>query len=294
MKDHAYFSDMEQGPKARVLQDMTLAACGGIIAAIRSRIADGSFGFKYPSICPDGSVCCGCDGEQFSLALGAEVPEFPWPMDPRALPPTLAVLDAVEFCYRAVGKPKSIGHHGYFDHDHLQFEEEEGKNLFLEDINRILARNGLAYELTKEGRIVRSAQGELGELLRRGEYSTGDAELDALLRAARAKYLDPDPNVRRESLEKLWDAWERLKTLEQGKDKKESASKLLEKVSSEATFRETLNLEAVELTRIGNTFRIRHSEVNQVALERDEHVDYLFHRLVAMIYLLLRGSGRLH
>jgi len=36
-------------------------------------------------------------------------------------------------------------------------------------------------------------------------------------------------DVRRESLEKLWDAWERLKTVEPGGDKKAQAKALLDK-----------------------------------------------------------------
>jgi hypothetical protein len=51
----------------------------------------------------------------------------------------------------------------------------------------------------------------LAEELRRVLFQTGDPELDAMLEAARTKFLSPDPNVRRESLEKLWDAWERVR-----------------------------------------------------------------------------------
>ena len=54
-------------------------------------------------------------------------------------------------------------------------------------------------------------------------------------------------------------------------------------------FRETLEAEATELTRIGNTFRIRHSETSQTPLENDTHVDYLFHRLFGLIHLLLKS-----
>ncbi len=59
--------------------------------------------------------------------------------------------------------------------------------------------------------------------------TTGDDVLDALLEAARHKFLNRSLDVRRESLEKLWDAWERLKTVETGKDKKVSAKALLDK-----------------------------------------------------------------
>lgn len=146
----------------------------------------------------------------------------------------------------------------------------------------------LSMSCKKNGQIIRLAPPVLREALQSTTFSTGDSELDAMLEVARKKFLDPDIEVRRESLEKLWDAWERLKTILPGKDKKVSIGKLLEKASPESKFREVLEKEARELTDIGNTFKIRHSETKQIPVEYSEHVDYLFHRLFAIIQLLLR------
>lgn len=44
--------------------------------------------------------------------------------------------------------------------------------------------------------------------------TSGDATLDSLLRDACLKFKDPAPRARAEATEKLWDAWERLKSLE--------------------------------------------------------------------------------
>lgn len=132
----------------------------------------------------------------------------------------------------------------------------------------------------------------LGEALRATLFKTGDTGLDNLLEAARAKFLHhSEPAIHKEALEKLWDAWERIKTLEPG-DKKKAASRLLDKAASEQTFRGVLEKEAKALTEIGNIFHIRHSETSQIPLEASEHVDYLFHRLFALIRLVLRRSGR--
>jgi hypothetical protein len=98
--------------------------------------------------------------------------------------------------------------------------------------------------------------------------------------------------VRKESLEKLWDAWERLKTVEPGKDKRASAGALINKASSEPAFRDRLDREARELTEIGNAFMIRHTETDKVPIAESKHIDYLFHRLFALIRLLVRTSGR--
>jgi hypothetical protein len=112
------------------------------------------------------------------------------------------------------------------------------------------------------------------------------------LEDARYKFLNRDLAVRRESLERLWDAWERLKTLEPGADKKSQASTLLAKASSEPNFLERLNREAAELTEIGNRFMIRHTETDKTPIEESAQIDYLFQRMFAMIRLLLRSSGR--
>lgn len=115
--------------------------------------------------------------------------------------------------------------------------------------------------------------------------------MDDLLENARAKFLAKEPQTRKESLEKIWDAWERLKTLEPG-NKKTSAKLLLDKAVNEPHLRERIEKEAIELTEIGNMFRIRHSETNKVPIERDEDVEYLFYRLFSLILLILKTTGR--
>src|SRR6185436_7801048 len=103
------------------------------------------------------------------------------------------------------------------------------------------------------------------------------------LEAARQKFLNRSIDVRRESLEKLWDAWERLKTLEPGRDKRESVGRLLDKATAEPVMRAKLEQETRELTEIGNIFMIRHTEVDKILITESVHVDYLFHRMFAMI-----------
>jgi hypothetical protein len=286
-----YFSDREQAPRPRTSEEIPLPVWGGIVAAINSRVKDGSFGYRFPDTCPDGEVVCGCSETDFSLALRADIPDVSWPLNSQSIPPKLAILDLIEFCFQSAGKPSQVSYHSYYKHYHLGFNREEGKEIFREDINRIFARNGIAFELNGEGTIERLAPAGIRESLNSAQFRTGDNDLDALLEAARAKYLDADLNDRKDSLEKLWDAWERLKTLED-KDKKTGATILLNKAATEPTFRELLENEAAELTAIGNNFRIRHSETTKAPIETSEQVDYLFHRMFAMMHLLLRKTGR--
>jgi hypothetical protein len=104
--------------------------------------------------------------------------------------------------------------------------------------------------------------------------------------------LSHDPNTRRESLEKLWDAWERLKTLDTPSDKARSIQNLLDQVTSEPTYRSLLETEARALSNnIGNAFQIRHHEIGKAPVSDDSQVDYFFHRLFAFMLLIL-GRNR--
>jgi hypothetical protein len=110
-----------------------------------------------------------------------------------------------------------------------------------------------------------------------------------MLETARRKFLDPDEAIRREALEALWDAWERLKTLG-GQDKKTQAAAMLEAAAGRSSpkLRQALDTEARQLTIIGNSLQIRHSETGQERIARSEQVDYLFHRLFSLIQVILR------
>lgn len=286
-----YFSDRETGPRPRTSEDISPSIWGGIVAAVSSRLQDGSFGFRYPETCPETPAVCGCSERNFSLAVRADIPEVNWPLSPHTVPSKPAILDLIEFCFRSTGSPIQGRHHPFFSHFHLSFNEQEGQDAWREAINRIFARNGIAFELNEEGTIQRLAPAGIREALTLARFSTGDNDLNLLLETARSKYLDPDLVIRKDSLEKLWDAWERLKTLEHT-DKRTSISLLLDKSASEPTFRSLLEKEARDLTDTGNTFRIRHSETSKVPIDTTEQVDYLFHRMFAMIRLLLKKTGR--
>ena len=116
---------------------------------------------------------------------------------------------------------------------------------------------------------------------------TGDAELDRLLESAQRLARDAAPEARRQGLETLWDAWERLKSLD-GPNKKMAITKRLEySAGNSGPFLTMLEVEAGELTRIGNEFHIRHFESNRHELSEPKHCEYFFFRLFSMIQLLL-------
>jgi hypothetical protein len=200
----------------------------------------------------------------------------------------LDILDFIGFCFHSIGKPVQHDYHKFFQHYHLSFDEQAGQEEFRININRIFARNGVAYDLSEAGRVERLAPPVLRDALSNAFFISGDGTLDRMLEEARLKYLSPDVCIRREALERLWDCWERLKSQADPNNKKVAVAALLDRAAPEAPFRALLEKETLELTKIGNSFHIRHSEVSQTPLTSSTHVDYLFHRLFCVVLLLLR------
>lgn len=299
-----YFSEMEVGQVPRNREDFSERAWKGIRAEIDRCVSSGSFGKKSPDVCPDGNLVTGTDPRAFEDALLAEVPglaahqQWSYVSGPLATlrdkPSTNHILDLIQFCWKNVAEPRSIGHHRFFGHNHLEFDEREGRRTFRNTIESIFRRNGLAYRLLENGTIERILPQALSGLAAGPDFDTGDGELDRLLITAQRKFLDPHPESRHEALEALWDAWERLKTLD-GENKKKQIQLMLDTSAGgkSPTFRCALEKESRELTGIGNSLRIRHSETDQEMLTRPEHADYLFYRLFSLIHLIL-ATGTKH
>ncbi len=294
-----YFSDKESNSNPQTIDSVTPAAWGGFVALIQGLIATGAFGQLYPEMCPDGDGPTGTDEQSFVLALRAEVPDIQWPPEiekresgglawetqPWA-PETTVALDLIQFCYQSVAKPIQGSYHSFFRHHHLSFDEEAGKESFREKVNTIFRRSGNAFVLESDGTIKRIIPEQFRSFIST-HMRTGDSVLDNMIDDAQKKFTSPDTKIRKEAIERLWDCWERIKTLENPSNKKQSVKTLLGKASSNADTRMLLEEEARKLTDIGNTFHIRHSEVTQILISDNSIIDYLFYRLFAFIQMLL-------
>lgn len=99
------------------------------------------------------------------------------------------------------------------------------------------------------------------------------------------KYLSSDVQT---ALEKIWDAFERIKTVLNG-DKKASVNHLIDKMSNNnPKHKELIEDEFRYLTSIGNNFRIRHHEMNKIDIVSDDFRIYLFNRCISLIKFALK------
>jgi len=121
------------------------------------------------------------------------------------------------------------------------------------------------------------------ELLLETRASTTDEELNRLIEEAKERYFRPGDQA--VALEKLWDAFERIKTYF-GPDKKSSADQLVDRVSIDIE-RELFEDEFQLLTKIGNDYRIRHHETDKKPISTPSQIGYLFFRMLSLISLCL-------
>lgn len=298
-----YFSDRELGPRARTKHTMSPVTWAGIAVLVEALASSGAFGASFPQECPDGNAICGNDTASLKSAIEAEIEGLSWPLQRDEVdeddfmrtrkpwaPSPLVALDLIEFVWRNVALPVRGIHHDYYRHHHLSFDSTQGRSAFVTDVNRILARNGLAYDITESGEVRRILPAVIGDMLARAYFRTGDQLLDVMLEESRRKFSDPDPLIRREALERLFDSWERIKTLADN-NKAKSAKLVLDRASPDPAFRQLLETEALELREIGNSYLLRHHERSQTPVIDTDHVDYLFHRLYALVDLVIRKNA---
>ncbi len=311
MAEPTFYSDRTAGPVPRVGDEVTLQVWQGLATLITRRVDDGSFAMEFPARhCADlpGAIT-GTDRDRFEIALNTLIPRLQRESAPtpgvrsvfniHCAPSTPVALDVAEFAGQHIAEPAgrlNIGRHP--QHEHLSFEvysRRAGQEKFRSDVELIFARNGLAFTLGKDMRITRLGPAEARPLLSDFTPDTGDADLDAKLRAAHTRFLSRDPQGRLDALRDLWDAFERLKTLERGGDKKASFQQLIDRAAPGSPFGQHLGAEMAELSKIGNAFHIRHFEHDRAPLPEpvSTTADYLFTRLAALIAYLLRQTGRM-
>jgi hypothetical protein len=311
VSESSFYSDRSSGRTPRTQEEITPSAWKGLVTLIRQRIADGSLAQAFPyRRCSDyPSEITETNDAAFYDMLEALIPSLrrskdPWGpeagswrplLDPDRPLPTPTALDIVDFVAQRIAAPLRDGsnHHPYFNHYHLIFDREAGQQQFQADVEEIFARNGIAFTLGDDQRVRRLGPPEARPLLSEFTPNTGDPRLDELLRTAVVRFLSRNSSDRQDALEKLWDAFERLKTLELGGDKHASMTALIDRAAPNSGLREHLSAEAKALTNIGNSFHIRHFEHGQEQLPGPGGVDYLFIRLVALIAFLLRQTHRM-
>lgn len=162
--------------------------------------------------------------------------------------------------------------------DAIEFYNKYSENTFQAQINSILRLNDIPLKLDED-----KVESDIGSHLTKVSINLiGEAGLKELLQDANSYYESGDLKV---SVEKLWDAFERLKTYYSPTlDKKKSVNRIIDDMSGgKEPFKKMFAKEFYELTAIGNDFRIRHHETTKIDIDDERHYDYFYKRCLSLI-----------
>ncbi|WP_436517134.1 AbiJ-NTD4 domain-containing protein [Ekhidna sp. To15] len=298
-----YFSDNELGKQERVKEELPVSVWNGIVAVYEKFKAENHFSSSFPEQCPDRLGICGFDDSLFEDRVKAEIPNLNVPIQRKqeevpvfmewesrtvkTVVDKYSTLDFLEFCHQHIKKPIKGTFHDFFGHYHLTFQDDlETKKVFRDELNKLFERNGIVFFLNNQGQINRTTP-EVFQTLTNKIFQTPDHRLNELTELAYDKFILPKLDDRINALEKIWDAFERVKTYYSSK-KNVSADQLLDLVSKGNThLKDELTKEAKSLTDIGNKFQIRHFETDKIEITDNKHIDYLFYRMISLIHLIL-------
>lgn len=291
-----YFSDREKGRTEPFLEELNLSVWNGIVSVYEKYIKKNAFSGNFAVVCKQGQGVYGCDVESLQNAIKAEIPTLEIPIKARnseydKIPDKYDILDFIEFCYKNITDAYQGKLHSYFNdhHHHYTFRDNgENKEKFREDINTIFYRNNIAFYLDEYGLIKRNISEFVKGILDVMLITTSDQRLNELLRKAYEKFILPKMDDRKEALEKIWDAFERLKTYYE-ENKKKSGEKLVDEISKgDIEIKKIVENEFKLLTEIGNNFQIRHFEKGKHEIKNSIHVDYLFMRILATMVTAIK------
>lgn len=263
--------------------------------------------WKYPEQCPDGHGCCGMDKEQFDSNLKYEIPalyrnwqgqivaptqdNLPWEEDSSDEYDQYSLLDYIEFFAQNCRDVELGSYHSYFGHHHLTCRNSDVVfEQFRDEINDIFQKTGLQYKLTDDKTIERIIEDTpLSPEIEQEISKVKENGTRELLTEAIALFRQPYPQSARDAVEKIWDAFERLKTYYTTLDKKVSITRIINDMAGgNSNNIDLFDTEFEALTTIGNNYRIRHHETNKIDITDPKHYDYFFNRCLSLIALAIQ------
>lgn len=260
--------------------------------------------WKYPKECDDGLGCCGLDKDRLADEMKYEIPglyindsrridvprivatSFQNGLDDVEFNP-YALLDFIEFMYENV---RDIVRNHFHPSRLTILNSRDVMIPFQTDINFCFLKTGLLYELKASGEVERVISHDVVTPdIVKSFLSIKEMGIRELLQEAIKLHRRHDPNAVRDSVEKLWDAFERMKTYYRDLGKKDSAKRIVaDMTSGSEDYRMLIEEEFDKLTKIGNNFRIRHHETDKIEITDLRYYDYFFNRCVSLIALAVQ------
>ncbi|UNL92779.1 hypothetical protein CPY53_04050 [Paenibacillus polymyxa] len=288
------FTDREFPEERGLSEKVTKEAYNGITLALESRIPN--FAFKFSYDCADTSTPYATNVNALKDSIRAIIPKLEYPLNPLDYDREIEeqdkynLFDLIEYLYPLVQDIKQDEYHSYYRHYHLVLlQTTKEKDSLRGEINLIFRRNNLNFYLDLDGEVKRRLPRAFDELVSGvGTVNIKDDDLSSLIKTALNLITKPSEYERKLALEKLWDAFERVKTIKATKqgEKRESAKELTKLMANSTPgFEEIINDEFMLLSKLGNNYQIRHFETYITKIPDLALIDYLFFRALSLINL---------
>jgi len=156
-------------------------------------------------------------------------------------------------------------------------------SLFRNEINAIFRLNNINVEL-RNGEVHSTSNKAIGL---DDSTNINEAGIEELIRIAEDLYNKGEYSY---AVEKIWDAFERIKTYYSTLDKKKSAEKIINDISyGNEHIKKMFDNEFKVLTDTGNSYRIRHHEINKIDIIKELHYKYFYKRCLALISVIVES-----
>ena len=154
---------------------------------------------------------------------------------------------------------------------------------FRNEINAIFKLNNINVEL-RNGEVHSTSNKAIGL---DDSTNINEAGIEELIRIAEDLYNKGEYSY---AVEKIWDAFERIKTYYSTLDKKKSAEKIINDISyGNEHIKKMFDNEFKVLTDTGNSYRIRHHEINKIDIIKELHYKYFYKRCLALISVIVEN-----
>lgn len=315
------FSERNLGHQIRTNENLSFTFWKKLTQILDKMHKSNYFSISYPLIYPIyydmdsndylGHISSGqiyaCDDNRLSEDLNFYIDnDISWPLQIKKkerdwMPSKNQIFDIIEFLYSKINSIESNTYHSeaYYEEGisitvlKPKQNDNSAREKFAKEINTLLSAGKMIYVFDENlGEIHSIISHETRQLIVSAlDFKTFylDSEYSQFLKSACELISNPSFEKRYDALDKLWDAFDRLKCYFDPKnqnEKKTSCKKILDLFPNNPLFCIDLDKEMKILTDLGNQVRIRHKETYQETLTDSIQVNYLFNRCLAMIVLI--------
>lgn len=233
--------------------------------------------------------CSLLDSNKVTSKMLQEIGRQEWPLFDK--PSDDQTFDLIQFFFNFVSYPTKWNYNRSYADCLLPTEvnTKKGRYDYTIGINHLFENFRHPYKLIK-GDIKRFGSKILDEKILNLEFKIPDTELFKLINDAINYFYSRNSNDKKIGVEKIVDAYQRLKTI-----KNSNVKRGIELMKKEVSLLEVVQTafgeDLADLWKVVNNYAIRHFETNKIPLKDENFMEYLFYGYFNVIRLILKKYG---